>query len=322
MKHFARIEIVVPSYRRPDTLANCLAALAKQEFKDFSALCVCRSSDEDTRKVVASFAARDDRFREVLVEKPGLVAALNAGLRATTADYVGFTDDDAETPPHWLATIVRHFDQHPECGAVGGPDRLQLPDFPALANPPPARRVGVYSWYGRMAATHHHPIVESYLRCSSLKGVNMTYRRNLIQSANIGDGLRGQSCTVGTEQGLCAEVTRRRMEIHFVRDAWLKHFCAPRSAADDRLDVCSEFAQDATYNAAYVLWRYQRLMTALRAHLWMLLVGSPKRPGIVRTLISPSLYRACALHWAANWRGAQKGVLDRRKAASETLVGF
>jgi len=316
MKKFARIEIVVPSYGRPDTLANCLTALAKQEFKDFSVFCVCRSSDEDTRKVVASFAARDDRFREVLVEKPGLVAALNAGLRATTADYVSFTDDDVETPPHWLATIVRHFEQHPECGAVGGPDRLQLPEFPALANPPPAKRVGVYSWYGRMTATHHHPIVEPYLRCGALKGVNMAYRRNLIQSANIGDGLRGQSCTVGTEQGLCAEVTRRRMEIHFVRDAWLKHFCAPRMANDSRLDASSTFALEATFNTAYVLWRYQPLWTALRAQLWGFFVGSRKRLGFFRSMLFPSLFGVSARHWAAAWNGGRAGFRDRERSLS------
>jgi len=306
-----RINVIVPSYGRPDILANCLEALGQQDFVDYSVLCVCRATDNATREVVAAFAARDERFVEISVEKPGLVAALNAGLRAATAEYVAFTDDDAEAPPHWLGTIVRHFESHPECGAVGGQDRLQLSDEPALANPPPAKRVSVYSWFGRMAAAHHHPITEPYLRCISLKGVNMSFRHRLIKGSRIGDGLRGNSCTVGTEQGLCGNVAKCGFEIHFVRDAWLKHFCAPRTASDSRLDADSAFALDATYNSAYVLWRYQPLWTALRAHLWVFLVGSRKRPGLVRAFVTPSLFAVSSRHWAAGWCGALQGARDR-----------
>jgi cellulose synthase/poly-beta-1,6-N-acetylglucosamine synthase-like glycosyltransferase len=318
MNATAHIDIVLPSYRRPEILINCLEALGRQEFEDFSVLCVCRATDIATREVVAAFNARDERFVEILVEKPGLVAALNAGLHAVTAEYVAFTDDDAEAPPHWLSTIVGHFDAHPMCGAVGGPDRLQLLDEPALANPPPAKRVGVYSWFGRMAAAHHHPIMEPYLRCISLKGVNMSFRHRLIKGSRIGDGLRGQSCTVGTEQGLCANVVKCGFEIHFVRDAWLKHFCAPRTASDSRLDAGSAFALDATYNSAYVLWRYQPLWTALRAHFWIFLVGPRKRPGLVRVFMSPSLFAVSSRHWVAGWCGALQGARDRGVSGSDT----
>jgi GT2 family glycosyltransferase len=313
MKHSARINVIVPSYLRPNILANCLTALGTQEFRDFSVLCVCRPTDSETRNVVASFAAQDARFSEVLVEEPGLAAALNAGLHVATAEYVGFTDDDAEAPTHWLATIVRHFEHHPECGAVGGPDRLQLPDAPTLANPPPAKRVGVYSWFGRMAATHHHPIKEPYLRCISLKGVNMTFRRDLISKYIIGDGLRGASCTVGTEQGLCAQVTRQGMQIHFVRDAWIKHFCAPRTANDSRLDASCLFALEATFNTAYVLWRYQPMLTALRAQMWTLVVGSRNRPGFLRSLNNTKQASSASRHWLAMMRGLAKGLVDRSK---------
>lgn len=315
MKHSVRINVILPSYCRPNILANCLTALGKQEFRDFSVLCVCRPTDSETRNVIASFAGQDARFAEVLVDEPGLVAALNAGLRATTAEYVGFTDDDAEAPSHWLATIVRHFEDYPECGAVGGPDRLQLPDFPTLADPPPAKCVGVYSWFGRMAATHHHPIEEPYLWCIGLKGVNMSFRRDLVCNVIVGDGLRGQKCAHCTEASLCGAVIASGAEIHFVRDAWVLHYCAPRAQNDDRLDAFSTYALDNSFNYAYVLWRYQDLWTALRAHLWSLLVGARKRPGLLRAVMTPPLLYISAQHWSAGWRGALQGIRDRQKAA-------
>jgi cellulose synthase/poly-beta-1,6-N-acetylglucosamine synthase-like glycosyltransferase len=316
-----RINVIVPSYGRTDVLANCLRALSRQDFDDFSLLCVCRSNDSETRAAVASFATSDTRFAEVLVEKPGLVAALNAGLSAATAEFVAFTDDDAEAPTHWLSTIVGHFEAHPECGAVGGPDRLQLLDEPALANPSPAKRVGVYSWCGRMAATHHHPINEPYLRSLSLKGVNMSFRRSLIVGLKIGDGLVGEACAHGTEQGLCAAVARQGLEVHFVRDAWVLHFCAPRQADDARTTPGSEWALSTTRNMAYVLWRYQPWFTAVRAHLWGTLVGSSKVPGILRVLASPSYAILGLAHWRRGWEGALAGLGDRRKSLGARSEG-
>jgi GT2 family glycosyltransferase len=312
------INVIVPSYGRPDILANCLEALGRQEFSNYSVLCVCRSTDSATREVVADFVAGDGRFTEILVEEPGLIAALNAGLHAATGEYVAFTDDDAEAPPHWLETIVRHFESHPECGAVGGQDRLQLPDEPALANPAPAKRVGVYSWFGRMAPTHHHPIVEPYLRCISLKGVNMSFRRELISGVKIGEGLEGDACAHGTEQGLCAAIARRGLQVHFVRDAWVLHYCAPRQANDARTDHSSKWALSTTRNMAYVLWRYQPLWTALRAHLWGAMIGSSKKPGLLRALLSPSSLAVAARHCGVGWRGALQGLRDRTRPVSDT----
>jgi GT2 family glycosyltransferase len=308
----------VPSYRRPDTLANCLTALGAQEFRDFSVLCVCRADDESSRACVADFVARDPRFTEVSVRESGVVAALNAGLLAAKAEFVAFTDDDAKAPPHWLQTIVDHFEAHPDCGAVGGPDRLQLPDFPALANPTPAKRVGVYSWYGRMAATHHHPIVEPYLECASLKGVNMSFRRRLISDVHIGVGLIGRACTVGWEQGLCAAVRWQKKRLHFVRDAWVLHFCAPRTSNDSRVDLGSDFARDSAYNSAYVLWRFLSYTTAVRAQAWWLLVGSSKVPGILRVLMAPARVTTSTRHWSASLRGMRRGIGDRMKQPRPT----
>lgn len=309
MSDCVRLQVVVPSYKRREVLPKCLRALADQSFQDFSVLCVCRADDAGTREVVADFAAGDSRFAEILVVNPGVVAALNAGLRSASAEFVTFTDDDAVAPSHWLETIVRHFDAYRVCGAVGGQDRLMI-DESALADPPIARQVGVFSWYGRVAATHHHPIEEPYLRCAMLKGVNMSFRHYLIANACIGDGLQGVGCTVGWEQGLCAKVTANNMQIHFVRDAWVWHFCAPRTCNDSRVDASSEFALAATFNSAYVLWRYQPICTAFRAHLWAVLVGSLNRPGLLRVVARPSLMRLAISHWVSGGRGLCKGLRD------------
>jgi GT2 family glycosyltransferase len=310
MKQLPRINIVVPSYRRPDVLVDCLSALKKQTLTDFSVLCVCRPTDVETRQIVAAFTVQDSRFVEVIVDKPGLVEALNVGLRQAVAEFVTFTDDDAEAPPHWLATVVEHFNQHPECGAVGGRDWLKI-DEPALESPSAVKRVGVYSWFGRFSASHHCPIEKEFVRCALLKGVNMSFRRALVKDVLIGEGLRGEQCAHGTESSLCAAVSRLGGEVHFVNDAWVLHHCAPRPQNDERTSGTSQYAYDNTFNYAYVLWRYQPLRTAIAAHMWGLLAGSKAKLGLVQLLRRPCKWRQFFLHANTALEGAKKGWLDR-----------
>jgi glycosyltransferase involved in cell wall biosynthesis len=303
----ATVDIIVPSYGRPDDLARCLSALLAQSFQDFQILCVCRDSDSETKGIVAGFCCRDRRVREVPVWEPGFVAALNAGLRAATAEFVCFTDDDAEAPPHWLETLMSHFVLHPECGAAGGPDRLQLSDK-RFSNPPPARKVGVYTWTGKWHATHHCPIREKYLRVSILKGVNMAYRHELIRGMGIGEGLRSLMCT---EPGIAARVRQRGLELHFLRDAWVLHHCAPRHESEDRTDYSTEFALNTSFNYGYVLWRYQPLMLSLVVNARQLLIGTRHAPGLLRIPFAPGKLPLFLKHSKAFLNGAVAGLCAR-----------
>lgn len=303
----AKVDILVPSYGRQDILGRCLTALLAQSYQDISILCVCRHTDSETQAVVADFCRRDKRVREVPVYKAGFVAALNAGLSNATAPFVCFTDDDAEAPPHWLQTLITHFESHPECGAAGGPDRLQLINE-KLSNPPPAKKVGVYSWTGKWHATHHCPIREEYLRVSILKGVNMTYRHELIRGMEIGEGLRSSVCT---EPGIAARVRGQGFELHFLRDAWVWHHCAPRQESESRTNYSSEFALNTTYDYGYTLWRYQPVLLSAIVQLRQIIIGSRYIPGLLRIPFGPNSPLESIKHTKASLRGAWSGFCAR-----------
>lgn len=307
-----KVSVVVPSHRRVSYLVKCLDALQKQRLQDIEVLCVCQQGDSETRCCVAEKAGNNARFKEVLVSSPGLIAAMNAGLKAAAGEFVSFTDDDTEAPPQWLSTIVQHFENHPECGAVGGQDRLQCDDA-RLNQPHVVKRVGSYSFFGRFAATHHCPIKEEFVRADMIKGVNMTYRRELIHDHKIGDGLRGESgAQVGTEQGLAAAVSHAGMQLHFVRDAWVNHYISLRHGEGDRLDMTTASALNASFNYAYTLWRYQRLRVAVFALGYQLVVGSWLIPGLPRLLLAPSKWRVTLMHIKPTLSGALAGFRARR----------
>lgn len=98
------LAIVVCSRDRPRLLAMTLRAIAGQQADDV--LVVDSASRSEATAAVAAAAG----VRCVRVDEPGLARARNAGLRATTADIVAFTDDDCEPARGWAAAVRAAFD--------------------------------------------------------------------------------------------------------------------------------------------------------------------------------------------------------------------
>src|SRR5471032_3369189 len=108
------IDIVVPSFRRPVALGQCLAGLAAQDQPPDRAVVVARPDDTPTWDA-ARAAARDLPVEITPVDAPGLVDALVAGVAATRSPRVAFTDDDAIPHPGWVAALSALLDR-PGCG--------------------------------------------------------------------------------------------------------------------------------------------------------------------------------------------------------------
>ena len=115
-----RVSVVVPTFRRPEDLRRCLRGLAAQLRPADEVVVVRRGDDGATALVLGE---NSDQVREVLVEEPGLVAAMRAGMSAATGDVLALTDDDAVPRPDWVARIAAHFTD-PDLGVLGGRDAL------------------------------------------------------------------------------------------------------------------------------------------------------------------------------------------------------
>lgn len=100
------IAVVVCTRDRPALLEASLASLAA-DLRPGDERVVVDSASVDGPAVAA--VAEAAGFRVVRVDRPGLSRARNAGLAATSADVVAFTDDDCRVSPGWAAGLEAAF---------------------------------------------------------------------------------------------------------------------------------------------------------------------------------------------------------------------
>lgn len=89
------VSIIMPAYNAEKTIEKALQSLINQTLKDIEIIVVDDKSKDDTRKIVSSFAEKDNRIH--LVEKDineGPSAARNLGTKIAKGEYIGFFDAD------------------------------------------------------------------------------------------------------------------------------------------------------------------------------------------------------------------------------------
>ena len=113
--------IVVPTYRRRDSLARCLTAIEAIDFpRDrFEVVVVDDGSPAPAADLVASLDRSLDA-RLVCAPHRGPAAARNMGADMARGRYLVFTDDDCEPRPDWLRSIHRQIAASDHSLAVGG----------------------------------------------------------------------------------------------------------------------------------------------------------------------------------------------------------
>ncbi|TWR31536.1 glycosyltransferase [Mucilaginibacter pallidiroseus] len=104
--------IVVPTYKRPKLLINCLKALLAQSFdrSNYEIIVVSDGPDRDTEQIFQDFAGYDyPALRYLpLPKKMGPAAARNFGWQNAKGTIIAFTDDDCLPHAHWLREIVNN----------------------------------------------------------------------------------------------------------------------------------------------------------------------------------------------------------------------
>jgi hypothetical protein len=115
----ARVTIVVPTYRRPDYLAQCLSSIRAQTYTDYVVTVCDNSPDQEGRPVVEGLA--DGRF--VYISRPrnlGLFGNAVRGLADAETEFVMEVDDDDRLLPECLASLVPALDDQARASIAFG----------------------------------------------------------------------------------------------------------------------------------------------------------------------------------------------------------
>src|SRR5215217_8298960 len=192
-----RLDVVIPTYNRSTLLRKALSSLLNARVPpalDVHIIPVDNNSTDDTKAVITEIAEQSKgRVSYVFEKQQGRSPALNAGVAASTADLIGFIDDDEEIDQSWYETILPAFTTN-DVDFIGGP---YVPRFesevPEWLPKDYTAVVGIVDGGDKVV-----PFDESYP--GILMGGNAVFRREVLErvgpySASLGrSGTRLLSC--------------------------------------------------------------------------------------------------------------------------------
>lgn len=131
----ATVSIIIPAFNYGRFIARTIESVQAQTLTDWECLVVDDGSTDDTGEVVALIAANDPRVKYLRQPNAGLGATRNAGLRATSGEFVQFLDADDLFGPRKLERQAEILRSHPEVDLVYGDARYfreATPDSPRV----------------------------------------------------------------------------------------------------------------------------------------------------------------------------------------------
>lgn len=114
-----RVSVVIPTYNRRALLAEAIASVQQQTFKELEILVCDDGSTDGTEDEVRAAAVRDGRIRFLPGEHCGLPGTVrNRGIAAALGDWIAFLDSDDLWLPHKLERQLRVAREHPQAEFV------------------------------------------------------------------------------------------------------------------------------------------------------------------------------------------------------------
>ena len=99
------VSLIIPTYNRPDSLAEALDSIAKQTFKNIEVI-VVNDGGCEVQNVIEAAAENIDIKYICHQKNKGLPATRNTGIRKAQGKYITYLDDDDILYPTHIQTLV------------------------------------------------------------------------------------------------------------------------------------------------------------------------------------------------------------------------
>jgi glycosyltransferase involved in cell wall biosynthesis len=272
-----RLSVLVPTYRRPTYLVKCLRALEQQRRHPDQVIVVVRDCDAETQELLGQCSFRLP-LELVVVNFPGQVCALNAGLDWVDGEIVAITDDDAAPYCDWLQRIEHHFQSDSTLAGVGGRDFIR--DGHTYSNSPV---VGKIQWFGRQIGNHHRGVgAPRYV--DVLKGANMSYRMDAIGALRFDTRLLGAGAQVHNDMAFSLQLRRRGWSLIYDPAVAVDHFCGDRFDDDGRVFKSQQAIMNKAHNETVAILDYLPGWRRAVFLAWAIVIGHRGSPGFAQCL--------------------------------------
>lgn len=254
------VSVVLATLGRPQLAASVVGQLLEQLGCNDEIVVVDQSDGMDARDLRNALAVVDDVRVQLVVAAPGLPAARNVGVDASSRDVVLFVDDDVVLGPGFVAAHKTAY-ADPTIGAVGGRihERVLTNNATALCN-----RIDLW---GRIVTNLD---VGRDGTLDTLKGANMSFRRQALTQAGCFDtSYAGTSLLEDAD--MSTRVAARGWQIRFAAKAVLDHLSAPRGGV--RQDAPSQAVRWRIHNTALYVATHRGAGHALPLACGMLVVA-------------------------------------------------
>lgn len=146
--------VIIPCYNAEKTLHRALDSLCVQNHLIKEVLLIDDGSQDNTRALVESYAARLP-IHYHYQSNQGPSAARNAGLDRATGDYIIFLDADDALTAHVLAEYENHFLKSHDVGMIIAGTHAIHDDRSSIKYPPvlraPGQSVLLQYWFGDLS---------------------------------------------------------------------------------------------------------------------------------------------------------------------------
>jgi len=318
----SRVTVVIPTWNGRELVDAALASLARQAFRDFDVVVVDNGSTDGTVehlrqrypkpeiRLPAGDAehAPDARLPAVgvvaLPENRGFAGAVNAGIAATTGEYVALLNNDMELDPAWLGELAAALDADPSAGSAAS--KLVMLCEPGTLD----GAADMVTWYGATwRRGHGEPDRGQYdepgLAASACAGAAL-YRRVALEMV---DGFDESffAYLEDTDWGLRAQLAGWRCR--WVPSAVAHHLGGATSRRMGDLE--------AELVARNTLALMLKSFPASRLVIWSPLILGYQAWALVRALIDGS-WRAVLRGWAGAVRRLPRTLRTRREVRRRT----
>lgn len=102
----AAVAVVVPNFNYAQYLPDCIHSLQSQTCPPDEIIVVDDGSTDNSREIISDLSANDSRIKAIFQENQGVAAARNAGISASSSEFVICLDADDMLAPEYIETCL------------------------------------------------------------------------------------------------------------------------------------------------------------------------------------------------------------------------